>query len=118
MPQIFLVKNIFIIIVGMVLITGFAACKEESIPDPVSAVSIADFETRLDDLRKGTKIPGMVAGIINGGQIVWTKNYGYADVSKNKPVTNSTIFHLASLTKTFASTVILQLVNENKIDLN
>jgi CubicO group peptidase (beta-lactamase class C family) len=35
-----------------------------------------------------------------------------------KPVTNSTIFHLASLTKTFASVVIMQLVKENKIALN
>jgi len=118
MPQIFLVKNIFKIIAGMVLLTGFVTCKKQSIPDPVSAVSIPDFETRLDNLRKGTNIPGMVAGIIKEGQIVWIKNYGYANIQKNIPVTNSTIFHLASLTKTFASTVIIQLVNEHKIALN
>ena len=82
MPQDFLVRNIFIIITGMVLVTGFAACKKQSISDPVSAVSIAEFETRLDNLRKGTNIPGVVAGIIKGGQIVWTKNYGYADLQK------------------------------------
>ena len=118
MPQTFLANNIFIIITGMVLLTESTACKKQSIPDPVSAVSIADFETRLDSLRKGTNIPGLVAGVIKGGQIIWTKNYGYADMQKNIPVTNSTIFHLASLTKTFASTVIIQLVNENKISLN
>jgi CubicO group peptidase (beta-lactamase class C family) len=59
----------------------------------------------------------MVAGIIKDGQVIWTKGYGYADIQKNIPVTNSTIFHLASLTKTFASTVIMQLVKENKISL-
>jgi CubicO group peptidase (beta-lactamase class C family) len=118
MPQNFLVKNIFIIITGLVLLTESIGCKKQSIPDPVSAVSIADFETRLDSLRKGANIPGLVAGIIKGGQTIWTKNYGYADLQKNIPVTNSTIFHLASLTKTFASTVIIQLVNENKISLN
>ena len=87
-------------------------------PDPVSAVSMADFETRLDNLRTGANIPGMVAGIVKDGQVIWTKNYGYADKQKNIPVTNSTIFHLASLTKTFASTIIIQLVTENKINLN
>lgn len=102
----------------MVLSTGFTSCKKQSVPDPISAVSIVDFETRLDNLRKGSNIPGMVAGIIKDGQIVWIKNYGYADIQRNIPVTNSTIFHLASLTKTYASTVILQLVNENKINLN
>ncbi len=100
------------------LSTGFTACKKQSIPDPVSAVSIVDFETRLDNLRKGSNIPGMVAGIIKDGKVVWIKNYGFADIQKNIPVSNSTIFHLASLTKTFASTVIIQLVNENKINLN
>ncbi|MEO6453413.1 MAG: serine hydrolase domain-containing protein [Ginsengibacter sp.] len=118
MPQIYISKNIFIIIVSIVLQTGFTSCKKGSIPDPVSAVSIVDFETRLDNLRKESKIPGLVAGIIKDGQVVWIKNYGYADIQKNIPVTNSTIFHLASLTKTFASTVIIQLVKENKIKLN
>jgi len=102
----------------MVLLTGATNCKKESIPDPVSAVSAADFETRLDNLRKSANIPGMVGGIIKDGQVVWIKNFGYADIQKNIAVTNSTIFHLASLTKTFASTVIIQLVKENKINLN
>jgi CubicO group peptidase (beta-lactamase class C family) len=101
-----------------VLLAGFATCNKQSVQDPVSSVSIEDFETRLDNLRKGSNIPGMVAGIVRDGQIIWVKNYGYADIQRNIPVTNSTIFHLASLTKTFASTVIIQLVNENKINLN
>ena len=112
---VYCLKNL---IFAIVRLTGFATCKKQSVPDPVSAVSMADFETRLDNLRNGARIPGMVAGIVKDGQVVWTKNYGYADVQKNMPVTNSTIFHLASLTKTFASTVILQLVKENKINLN
>ena len=115
MPYITFSKSILF---ALVLLTGFTTCKKQSTPDPNSAVNLADFETRLDNLRKGTHIPGMVAGIIKEGQVVWTKNYGYADIQKNIPATNSTIFHLASLTKTFASTVILQLVKENKINLN
>ena len=114
MPHVYCSKSIFF---AIVLLTGLTGCKK-SIPDPISAESMADFETRLDNLRKGAHIPGMVAGIIKDGQVVWTKDYGYADIQKNIPVTNSTIFHLASLTKTFASTVIIQLVKENKINLN
>ena len=115
MPQFYFSKSAFF---AMVLLTGATNCKKESIPDPVSAVSVADFETRLDNLRKGANIPGMVGGIIKDGQVVWIKDYGYADIQKNIRVTNTTIFHLASLTKTFASTVIIQLAKENKINLN
>lgn len=60
----------------------------------------------------------MVARIVKDGNVLWIKNYGYADIQRKIPVANSTIFHLASLTKTFASTVIMQLVKENKINLN
>jgi CubicO group peptidase (beta-lactamase class C family) len=94
-----------------------AGCEKE-VPEIVSAVSVADFEERLDSHRKQSNVPGMAAGIVRDGQVAWTKNYGYANVSQQKLVTNTTIFHLASLTKTFASTVIIQLVKENKIDLN
>jgi CubicO group peptidase (beta-lactamase class C family) len=76
------------------------------------------LETRLDNLRKQSNIPGMVAGIVRDGQVIWIKEYGYENTAQHKPVTHATIFHLASLTKTFASTVIIQLVKENKIDLN
>jgi CubicO group peptidase (beta-lactamase class C family) len=111
-------RSILIAIVVMVLLTGLMTCKKQSIPDPASAFSITDFETRLDDLRKQSNIPGMVAGIAREGQVIWIRNYGYENIAQQKPVTNATIFHLASLTKTFASTVVIQLVEENKIDLN
>ena len=118
MPHTYFTRNIIIAVVIMVVLTGFTTCKKQSIPDPVSAASITEFETRLDNLRKQSNIPGMVAGIVKDGQVAWTKNYGYENLAQQKLVTNSTIFHLASLTKTFASTVIIQLVKESKIDLN
>ena len=111
-------RKILIAIGMLVLSTGFTTCKKQSIPDPVSAASTSEFETRLDNLRKQSNIPGMVAGIVKDGQVTWTKSYGYANMAQQKPATNATIFHLASLTKTFASAVIIQLVKENKIDLN
>ena len=118
MSQIYFTRNLLIAPAILVLFTGFTTCKKQSLPDPVSAISIIDFETRLDNLRKKSNIPGMVAGIVRDGQVIWTMNYGYENIAQQKPVTNTTIFHLASLTKTFASTVIMQLVKENKIDLN
>src|SRR5688572_19438938 len=118
MSTIAFTRNIIIAIVIPGLLTGYSGCKKQLTPDPVSAVSMEDFGTRLDNLRKQSNIPGMVAGIVRDGQVIWTRSYGYENVAQQKLVTNATIFHLASLTKTFASTVIIQLVKENKIDLN
>jgi CubicO group peptidase (beta-lactamase class C family) len=118
MSNISITKDLWVAIIILGLLSGCISCKKKLTPDPVSAVSIEDFGTRLDNLRKQSNIPGMAAGIIKNGQAIWTRNYGYENMAQQKLVTNSTIFHLASLTKTFASTVIIQLVNENKIDLN
>ncbi|HZV70086.1 MAG TPA: serine hydrolase domain-containing protein [Saprospiraceae bacterium] len=118
MQQIIFPKTIFIATIFLMLLTGFPACEKESVSDPVSSISIEDFETRLDNLRKQSNIPGMVAGIVKDGQVIWTKTYGYENRAYNKLVSNATIFHLASLTKTFASTLMMQLVSEHKIDLN
>jgi len=118
MSSISFTRNLVIAIVIPGLLTGHTGCKKQTSPDPVSAVSMEDFGSRLDDLRKQSNIPGMVAGIVKDGQVSWTAAYGYENMAQQKLVTNATIFHLASLTKTFASTVIIQLVKENKIDLN
>lgn len=116
MPKINFIRLIFITVSTIVVTTGFIACKKTA-SDPSSALSISDFETRLDKHREQSNIPGMVAGIIKDGKVIWLRNYGYAEKKKNIPVVNATIFPLASLTKTFAATIIMQLVSENKINL-
>jgi len=118
MLHFFHTKTRFVAVAILILIIGCTSCEKEPEPDPVSSASIEEFETRLDHHRLESNIPGMVAGIVRDGQVIWTKAYGYENVALQKAVTNSTIFHLASLTKTFASEVIIHLVDENSIDLN
>jgi CubicO group peptidase (beta-lactamase class C family) len=50
--------------------------------------------------------------------MVWAKGFGYANVEKRVTATPATCYHLASLTKTFASTIIMQLVEEGLLDLD
>ena len=79
--------------------------------------SIQEFETRLESIRGGLYIPGMSAALAKDGQVVWAKGFGYADVENQVPVEPTTPFHLASLTKPFASVLIMQLVEMGILDL-
>jgi len=79
--------------------------------------SIQEFETRLESIRGSLYIPGMSAALAKDGQIVWVKGFGYADVENQVPVEPTTPFHLASLTKPFASVLIMQLVEMGILDL-
>src|SRR5262245_42792140 len=76
------------------------------------------FEKQVDVLRNLLHIPGMSAAIVKNQQVFWTKGFGFADLENRVAVTPDTIFHLASITKTFAATLILQLVDQGKLDLD
>jgi CubicO group peptidase (beta-lactamase class C family) len=55
---------------------------------------------------------------VKNQKVIWAKGFGYADVENKIPATEHTPYHLASLTKTFASTILMQLVQEGKIKLD
>jgi CubicO group peptidase (beta-lactamase class C family) len=64
-------------------------------------------------------------GDINGsillkekGKIVFEKSFGYRDVANQLPNTENTVFQLASISKTFTSIAILQLMEKKKLSLN
>ena len=76
------------------------------------------FERQVDDLRTLLKIPGMSAVIIKDQKVLWAKGFGFADLENRIPAAPDTVFHLASITKTFAATLIMQLVEQGKLDLD
>lgn len=49
-------------------------------------------------------IPGMAVGIVSGAHC-YVFNYGVATISGRKPVSNSTLFELGSISKTFTATL-------------
>jgi len=100
-------------------LTAQTARKAISLPGAGSdAERFSNLEQRLDGLREQLKIPAMSCAIVKDQKVVWAKGFGFADVEKKIPATEHTSYHLASLTKTFASTILMQLVQEGKIKLD
>lgn len=60
----------------------------------------------------------MSAAIAEDGRVVWARGFGAANIERAVPARADTIYHLASLTKPYASTVLLQLVEEGRLDLD
>jgi len=82
------------------------------------ATSVPQFEQHLEDLRIGSHIPAITAVIAHGQEIVWARGFGLADLATQRAAADTTVYHLASLTKPFAATVIMQLVEEGKVGLD
>lgn len=79
---------------------------------------LAVLETELLKLQKKYSIPGMSGAMAQGNEIIWLKPFGKADLEQNIEVTTNTVFHLASLTKPFACTVLLQLMESGSLNLD
>lgn len=63
-------------------------------------------------------IPSLAIGVVKGGEVVYSKTFGLADVEKGVPVTGETVYQLGSVTKTFTGYVLASLVSEGKIRLS
>lgn len=64
------------------------------------------------------KTPGMSIGILYDQDLIYAKGFGFADVEKKVPVTPQTIFRIASVTKTFTATAIMQLRDQGRLQLD
>lgn len=76
------------------------------------------FEKQVEQLRTLLKIPGMSAVVLRDQRVLWSKGFGFADTDKKIPATPETLYHVASLTKTLAATLLLQLAEQGKLDLD
>ncbi|MGO1068787.1 serine hydrolase domain-containing protein [Lysobacter sp. CA199] len=64
------------------------------------------------------RLPGYALAVANHGKIVYLHTGGYADIARRKPVRADSIFPIASVTKTFTATLMLQYAAERRIALD
>jgi CubicO group peptidase (beta-lactamase class C family) len=63
------------------------------------------------------KIKGISIAVIRDYKIDWVRGYGWADLAENRPVTTSTLFQAASISKSLNGFGILKLAQDKKIDI-
>jgi CubicO group peptidase (beta-lactamase class C family) len=64
-------------------------------------------------------IAGAAVSVVKDGALLFAKGYGYADLENGIPVDPEwTIFRLGSVTKLFTGTAVMQLVEQDKLDLD
>jgi len=85
---------------------------------PAAALSPGELDSTILDLMATYHIPGMQACVIYRDSIVWTGNYGYMNAAQTTPVTETSLFCIASLSKTVMATALLQCVENGLVDLD
>jgi len=119
-------KNLTLVLALLWSLPIFAHQPPSSVAlDPTAATGTAAFQEKtalldawITTQMAGQGLPGMSVGLVHDGQLVWAKGYGFSDTDKKIPATPTTIYRMASVTKTFTATAILQLRDAGKLQLD
>ncbi|MBO0832015.1 MAG: beta-lactamase family protein [Actinobacteria bacterium] len=76
------------------------------------------FEATLGSFVRENRLYGAAAGIVHGSELVWSAGAGFADLATRRPAGPDVLYRIASITKTFTGTAILQLRDAGKLDLD
>lgn len=82
-------------------------------PDPVQRI-----DELFSSLYPDPAAPGTAVLLMQGDSILFEKCYGLADLETGEPITPQTNFCLASISKQFAATAILQLAERGELSLD
>jgi CubicO group peptidase (beta-lactamase class C family) len=80
--------------------------------------SVENIDSLIEAIMDDYDIPGSQACIILDDSVVWTGEYGYMDAEMTIPVADTTLFLLASISKTVIATALLQCVENGLVDLD
>ena len=79
-------------------------------------------DSRLDAIAEQTSrergMVGLAAAALVDGRPAYVRTSGLADVEHGRPVTASTLFRVASISKTFTAIAVMQLVEEGRLRLD
>lgn len=82
----------------------------------LSAQIHTTLQTQLPVLMQRDHIPGLTAAYIHQGKVTWVHSFGEANVSTHSPVTDSTLFEAASLTKVVTAYAAMKMIATGKLN--
>lgn len=77
-----------------------------------------DLDAALAAFVRDNRLPGGAAGVVHGDELVWSAGLGFADVAERRVTSAGMVYAIASITKTFTGTAIMQLRDAGCLDLD
>lgn len=84
---------------------------------PIAAAG-AELQATLVSFVRENRLPGGSAGVVHGGGLAWSGTAGFADTGARRATGPGTLYRIASITKPFTGTAIMQLRDAGRLDLD
>lgn len=78
----------------------------------------AKAETEIKEMMKELDVVGLSVAVVKKGKIIYNSSFGLKDIATNTPLANENIFRIASISKSFSATAIMQLMEAKKLSLD
>lgn len=75
-------------------------------------------ETELAEIMDKFHAVGLSVAVVKNGNIIYSNSLGLKNIENNVPLQNNDLFRIASISKSFSATAIMQLVETGKISLD
>lgn len=112
------VRVTIIVLCLLALLVPSSALAQTSTPALTEAQVTAvlpDLEKYIQDAQSKTGVPGVSVAVVFQDKVLYQKGFGVREAGKTDPVTEDTVFQLASLSKPVGSTVIARLVSDGVV---
>lgn len=75
-------------------------------------------EAQIREIMQKRSAVGLAVAVVKDNKLVYTHAFGLKDKDTNTPLTNDALFRIASISKSFSSTAIMQLAEAKKLSLS
>ena len=112
--------TVALLLVLSLLLTACDPAEKKTGPVVIDRDELEAFADRFFPAQmKKLHIPGVSFVLVQDGEIVLAKGYGEADLETESPISpDTTIMRIASISKLFVATAVMQLVEQGKVDLD
>ncbi len=100
------IQSFVVILLSLLLMTACAPSREELTSQAINEV-MNEFQA-----------VGISAAVVKNGKIVYNESFGYKDLEAKTPLTNEDVMRIASISKSFTATSLLQLVDKGILSLD
>jgi CubicO group peptidase (beta-lactamase class C family) len=84
----------------------------------MSEIDQLEMRARVGEILNRWPAVGLAVGVVRDGSLEFFYSHGTADLASNTPITEDTVFRVASITKTFTAIAVMQLWEQGLIDLD
>ena len=109
-------SSFFILLIFIAVISLSLYLKKTISPSEKSKI-----QTRIDKIFENwdkSDSPGAALAVVKGKKVVYTQGYGSANLEYDIPITPTTVFHVASVSKQFTAFAVTMLADSGKLSLD